>query len=439
MRAMRVVLLAVLVLALAAPPALAQSAPLQGPDGTSLEKVLVIGTDGTRWDRLRAAMRAGRAPNLARLARQGFGLSSRLEYGPGTNTISEVGWSSVASGVWPAKHGVDGSEANRDPLQATKNGFLDFLTRAEAGRSDLSTFIASDWDNLGLAQNGGPIFGTAMDANFAARVSEETLAAWDAGDEQVTRATARYLRRGNPDVGFAYLGVVDETAHLAGSATSAYDRAIARTDRRIGRLLAAIRARPAYPFESWTFLVTTDHGQRPLTEPSVISHFFDSRLERTVFVFGAGSGLRGVRQARIVDVLPTVLRQAGVTVDPAWGLDGRPLQGRRRFTASTAEATVRDGRVAVTVSLGARPRGVRAVSFRLPARAGTATVGSNGRRIRGVRAGRRTVTARLNGRALRTLALTATVTGAKAGDRVTVTLRGRRGALGTLAVPLQAG
>ena len=77
-------------------------------------------------------MRAGRAPNLARLARQGFGLSSRLEYGPGTSTISEVGWSSVASGVWPAKHGIDGSEANRDPLQATKNGFLDFLTRAEA-------------------------------------------------------------------------------------------------------------------------------------------------------------------------------------------------------------------------------------------------------------------------------------------------------------------
>lgn len=347
----------------------------------------------------------------------------------------------MASGVWPAKHGVDGSEANRDPLQATKNGFLDFLTRAEAGRPALSTFIASDWDNLGLAANGGPIFGTAMDANFAARVTVETVAAWDAGDEQVTRATARYLRRGNPDVGFAYLGVVDETAHLVGSATSAYDRAIARADRRIGRLLAAIRASPSYPFESWTFLVTTDHGQRPLTEPSIISHFFDSRLERTVFVIGSGAGLRGVRRARIVDVLPTVLRQAGVRVDPAWGLDGRALQGGRRFTASTAEATLRGGRVAATLNFGARPRGVRGVSFRLPqgARASAATVGSNGRRIRGLRAGRRTLTARLDGRALRTLTFAAAVTGAEAGDRVTVTLRGRRGPLGTLAVPLQAG
>ena len=34
-------------LALAAPPALAQPKPLAGPTGTSLNKVLVIGTDGT--------------------------------------------------------------------------------------------------------------------------------------------------------------------------------------------------------------------------------------------------------------------------------------------------------------------------------------------------------------------------------------------------------
>ena len=437
---MRVVSLAVCVLALAAaPPALAQTAPLQGPDGTSLDKVLVIGVDGTRWDRLRAAMRAGRAPNLALLARQGFAASSRLNYGPGIITISEVGWSSVASGVWPAKHGVNGTRANTDPLQATKNGFLDFLTRAEQGRTALSTFIASDWDNLGLPENGGPIFGTAMDANFAARVTENTVAAWDAGDEQVARETVRYLRRGNPDVGFAYFGVVDEAAHVLGSATPSYDRAIARTDRRIGRLLRTIWNRPSYPFESWTILVTTDHGQRPLTEGSIVSHFSDSRLERTVFVIGAGAGLRSVRRATTVDVLPTVLRQAGVTIDPAWRLDGRALQARS-FTASTADASLRaGGRVVANLSFGAWPRGVRAASFRLPGSARAVTVGSNGRRIRGVRTGRRTVTARLDGRALRALTLAATVTGAEAGDRVTVTLRGRRGTLGTLSVPLRAG
>ena len=260
--------LALCALALAAPPAFAQ-APLAGPDGTSLNKVLVIGTDGTRWDLLETAMKAGRAPNLARLRREGFGHPTLLEFGPNTFTLSEVGWSSIASGVWEDKHGVDGSKFNMDPGQATKNGYLDFLTRIENGRARLSTFLASDWDNLGLAENGGPIFGSAMDANFAARVPVETIDAWNRGDVEVTAASTRYLRRGNPDAGFVYLGLVDETAHLAGSATPTYANAIATTDARIGKLLRAIRSRASYPFESWTILVVTDHGQKPLSEPSI--------------------------------------------------------------------------------------------------------------------------------------------------------------------------
>ena len=73
--------LSALALALAAPPALGQE-PLAGPAGTSLNKVLVIGTDGTRWDLVQAAIKAGRAPNLARLSREGFGRPSLLRYGP---------------------------------------------------------------------------------------------------------------------------------------------------------------------------------------------------------------------------------------------------------------------------------------------------------------------------------------------------------------------
>src|SRR5215218_1406894 len=236
---MRAVLLAVGALAIAAPPASGQSAQLDGPEGTSLDKVLVIGTDGTRWDRVQALVRAGRAPNFARIRRAGFAVPSRLDYGPGTLTISEVGWSSIASGVWEDKHGVNGTKLNMDPGQATKNGFLDFLTRIEQGDPQLSTFIASNWDNIALPLNGGPIFGTAMDAKFSPRVTTESLAAWDAGDEQVTREAARYLRRGDPDAGFVYLGVVDETTHLVGSALPAYTTAIRTTDGRIGRLLAA--------------------------------------------------------------------------------------------------------------------------------------------------------------------------------------------------------
>jgi hypothetical protein len=436
---MRAVLLAVCALAIAAPTAQAQSAGLAGPDGTSLDKVLVIGTDGTRWDRVQALLRAGRAPTFARIRRAGFALPSRLQYGPGTLTISEVGWSSIASGVWEDKHGVDGSELNRDPGQATKNGFLDFLTRIEQGRPQLSTFIASDWDNLALPLNGGPIFGTAMDARFAPRVTAETLAAWDAGDRQVTREAARYLRRGNPDAGFVYLGLVDETAHLVGSARPAYTRAIVTTDGRIGRLLAAIRSRPSYPFESWTVLVTTDHGERPLREPSPAAHFGDTPLERTVFVAGLGPGLNDVRRARVIDVHPTVLHQLGVRIDPAWRLDGRSLS--RSGSSSSASASLRGGRLVARLKLGAGPRGARAVSFRLPAglRASAASLRANGRRLAGVRllSGGRTIMAGLGTRRLRTLTLAARATGAPGGGELTVTLRRRGGTPGRLSLAIR--
>ena len=56
MRLAPIVALLGLGLAVGAPPALAQQ-PLSGPPGTSLNKVLVIGTDGTRWDLVQAAMK----------------------------------------------------------------------------------------------------------------------------------------------------------------------------------------------------------------------------------------------------------------------------------------------------------------------------------------------------------------------------------------------
>ena len=436
---MRPLVLAVCALAIAAPTAAAQSAQLSGPDGTSLDKVLVIGTDGTRWDRVQALVRAGRAPNLARVRRAGFGVPSRLDYGPGTITISEVGWSSIAAGVWEDKHGIKGTAGNKDPGQATKNGFLDFLTRIEQGRPQLSTFIASDWDNLARPLNGGPIFGTAMDATFAPQVTTESLAAWDAGDEAVTREAARYLRRGNPDAGFVYLGLVDETAHLVGSALPAYTRAIRTTDGRIGRLLAALRSRPSYPFESWTVLVTTDHGERPLREPSVAAHFGTTALERTVFVFGSGPGLSNVRRARVIDVHPTVLHQLGVPIDPAWRLDGRSLS--RSGPSSSASASLGGGRLVARLRLGAGPRGAHAVRFRLPAplRASAGSVRVNGRRVAARIAGPRAVTARLRGGALRTLTLAARVSGAAGDGALTVTLLRGGGATSTLSVPLQTG
>ncbi len=148
---------------------------------------------------------------------------------------------------------------------------------------------------------------------------------YNRGDAEVTERAARYLRRGDPDAGFVYLGAVDETAHLIGSATPAYRDAIGAADKRIGALTEAIRQRPTYGLERWTVIVTTDHGQQDLNYPSTLSHGGPSELERTSFVFAAGPGIAagGTTAPGVVDIAPTVLHQLGLAANPAWNLDGR--------------------------------------------------------------------------------------------------------------------
>jgi hypothetical protein len=321
-------------------PAGAGAAGLSGPPGTSASKVLVIGTDGTRIDLVRRVMDEGGAPNLVGLARRGYMAPSLLAYAPPEAlTISEVGWTTIATGVWPAKHGVTGYRLNMDPGQETKNGYLDFLSRIEKVRPRLSTFIASDWPNLAEHANGGPIFGDAIDARLTVS-PEDTVDSWDAGDQKIADGAARYLREGDPDAGFVYFGVVDESAHTDGSATERYLRAIRDTDRRIGQLLTAIRARPSYRAERWLVLITTDHGQQNLDFGTLLSHGGGSELERTSFVAAAGFGFepKTVRDARVVDVAPTVLARLGIPIDPKWDLDGRALSAAPRPPRPSASA-----------------------------------------------------------------------------------------------------
>jgi hypothetical protein len=376
-------------------------------------------------------MREGRAPNLARLARQGFAKPSRLEYDSQVLTLSEVGWSSIASGVWPDKHGVDGRKFNMDPKQATKNGYLDFLTRVQRAKPRLDTYLASDWANLGLPENGGPIFGPT-DERFAISVDTETIPAWDAGDVQVTNAARSFLQDGVADVSFVYFGLVDETAHLSGSATPVYPQAITTTDARIGQVLRAVRRRPAYGFESWTVIVTTDHGQQNLDEPSIASHLSQTPLEVTAFVIGAGPGLGGAKKPKVVDIAPTVFQRLGIPVRSAWKLDGRPLSRARR---SHLSATLRKGRLALSLRLATAKRGARRVALHLPAgvRVTSAAAHVNGRPVAG-RLSPRTITVRVPGRRLRSLRLTGAVNG-KGGTAV-LTLSGRPGARGKLPVRL---
>lgn len=320
-------------------------------------KVLVVGMDGLRFDRLRAL----RPPVLTSLMSAGVYGTSLLPYGekaaprtespgeivpeppaetvtPGERVISArtspeplvepappgervirartdsgPGWSSIASAVWPDKHGVvDNGFAG---AQFTK--YPDFLTRAQAARPDLSTAAFFSW--AALDEHG------AFSRAIGHRLVLDGFALTFAGADKLVAAEAeRHLAESGPDLSFVYLGDTDEVAHDLGPFCPEYTAALMTQDAALGRFLDAIRARPSYSAERWTVLVTTDHGH--VDEGG---HGGASDEERTVFVIaarlGADLGGRPLPRARLVDVGPTALAELGIPVDPAWDLDGEPL------------------------------------------------------------------------------------------------------------------
>ncbi|MGW5683747.1 alkaline phosphatase family protein [Nonomuraea sp. NPDC003754] len=294
---------------------------------TPTAKVLVVGMDGLRFDRVPAA----RPPVLLGLMAAGTHGTALLPYGeavaPRTGSPGEVvpgsragvtartdsgpGWSSIATGVWPDKHGVvDNSFA-----AANFTKYPDFLTRAKAARPDLSTYAIFSW--AALAEHGA--FGEAIDVRIALDGYADTFAACDA---RVADAAARHLAAQDPDLAFVYFGDTDEVAHDLGPLCQEYTDALLLQDAFLGRLLAAVRSRASYPGERWTVIVTTDHGHVDSG-----GHGGVSDEERTTFVVLSelDRPTRPVRAPRLVDIAPTVLSRLGIPVDPVWNLDGHPL------------------------------------------------------------------------------------------------------------------
>ncbi|TDD16288.1 alkaline phosphatase family protein [Nonomuraea diastatica] len=301
----------------------------------SKNKVLVVGMDGLRFDRLQAVG----APVLAELMASGAYGTSMLPYGeagtPRTESPGEVvpktpepaaggrvirsrtdsgpGWSSIATGAWPDKHGVVDNSFTAPQFQK----FPDFLTRAKEARPELNTAAFFSW--AALAEHGA--FGPAVDRRF---VLDGYTIGWAEADEQVAAAAERHLTETDPDAVFVYLGDTDEVAHDLGPLCPEYTAALQTQDAHLGRLLDTVRARPSYARERWTVLITTDHGH--VDEGG---HGGVSEEERTVFVIAnrLGEHLTGrfLAGPRLVDVGPTVLAVLGVAVDPGWDLDGAPL------------------------------------------------------------------------------------------------------------------
>ncbi|MFB0626460.1 alkaline phosphatase family protein [Streptomyces sp. AB3(2024)] len=273
------------------------------------DKVLVIGIDGTVLDRVKAA----NAPNLQGLMAQGLTARSTLYASPMAATSSGPGWSTIATGVWPDKHGV------KDNSFTGKNygAYPDFLTRIENAKPALNTYAAADWEPITSTDQNGPIFSAKVDKRLSLKGDRD---GYGSEDPKIAAAAAAELQNQNPDAAFVYLGEIDHAGHASGAASQEYLNAIGRVDTLVGKLLTAVQNRPAYAQENWKVLVTTDHGH---TDAG--GHGGSTIQERGTFVIAKGAGIPAgsVRtDVKLVDVAATALAQVGVGTA---GTDGVPL------------------------------------------------------------------------------------------------------------------
>ena len=303
-------------------PDLPYVVPAAGPPGRSRRKVLHIGIDGVNAvDMLDHAA----TPHLDGLVAEGvIGVSQ--PYGPDVAAIeSGPGWCTIATGVWPDRHGVvDNTFAG-----ARFDAYPDWLTRLEQADPGYSTYCITNWAPLGVPGGPGPVFSSAIDVNLAFEAMD-VPGGYLAGDSTTTATTAGWLRDQDSDAHFVYIGNVDIVGHVFGSGPEVpiYIRAIEKADRQVGALLAAMRDRPTYADEDWLVLVSTDHGHR-----SGGGHGGASEAERTVWLIAAGGDVpRGGGPGgppQMVDAAATALAHLGVAIDPAWGLDGVPVGAAR--------------------------------------------------------------------------------------------------------------
>ncbi len=274
------------------------------------KKVLLIGLDGIRVDILAKA----HTPHIDALIAQGAYSDNAYTRMP---TKSGPGWSSIVTGVWADKLGVNFYDGN-DLSQYDFATYPDFLTRIERANPALNTLAIVVWPPLGNTTDGGPALSDAIDVKV--NINGEGVG-YERADSLAVVAAVAQLANADPDAAFVCFGNTDILGHDKGSLSPEYQASIEVADKQVGALVAAVKQRPTYTEEDWLILLSTDHGR---TDDG--SHGHDSAKEHRIYYLASGpSSTQGTpaTTATNVDFVPTALAHLGVAIDPAWGLDGK--------------------------------------------------------------------------------------------------------------------
>ncbi|MFQ6331141.1 alkaline phosphatase family protein [Nocardia sp. CWNU-33] len=304
--------------------------PVAAPAGTvradgRMRKVVLIGLDGLMYKKIQQVQ----APNLLQLSAEGS--LSRTSIAPHI-TISGPSWATVLTGVWDRKHGIRNNQFDATPFATYPTVFT------QLGRADpaLKTHSIATWDQIAImAASGNPRADVVISTQPVPNDADESTVDVATADAVVTAIT-----RFGPDFLFTHLDQVDRAGHSHGGASQEYLNAVTRIDVLVGRIAAAVDARMrANPAESWTILVTADHGHLPEG-----GHGGQSADETTNFVIARGPDFSaGATNARysLVDITPTVLDLLGAPPDP--GSDGHSMLAHPRGDVGIVEVVAPQG------------------------------------------------------------------------------------------------
>lgn len=276
---------------------------------SSSRRVLYLGIDGTRWDALQAAA----TPTLDRLLAAGIHSDTCLILGDRyrkNDTISGPGWSTILTGVWADKHGVNDNSFKGKNYDSFPHLFARIKQRQPEARTvSLVTWAPIEDEIVSHAD---------VRRKFVARGKDYAGADAEAAAEAVRQLAVPELV-----CLFLYQGQVDEAGHAHGfhPTVAEYVAAIEAVDRNLADVLAALESRPTRAAEDWLVVVTSDHGGRGTNHGK--GHDVPEILHSFLIVSG-DSADRGkfTEPTYLVDAAATVLAHLGIEPEDAWGLDG---------------------------------------------------------------------------------------------------------------------
>lgn len=254
-------------------------------------------------------------------------------------TFSGPGWSTILTGVWRDRHGVnDNGQTFIDGNFVENPNYLTTLKSADPTIwTGLYVWWYPTYRNIFVPLYLDDVEGNEPD--FANYYQNSYQAYVDGGDELLAIDAVEGIASLSPDVPgaiFTAFDTVDHWGHVAGSSSQGYGDAIARTDSRVGELLQAVSNRPTFAEEDWQIIVTSDHGHKPLG-----GHGSHSPLERTVplivasqqVVQGRAGPPAGGIPVSHADVAPTVLDHFGVPIPTHYAGQSRAVGILPDFTA----------------------------------------------------------------------------------------------------------